>query len=84
MEGADTEDGATNRGPQNSLVPNNIADSLLRDVLQRRKHYEANCRHVARRRDDVYKEIPINHLVPLAFHTTPSLLESFQDIDGVV
>ncbi|ELR03975.1 hypothetical protein VC83_00659 [Pseudogymnoascus destructans] len=84
MEGADTEDGATNRGPRNSLVPNNIADSLLRDVLQRRKHYEANCRHVAGRRDDVYKEIPINHLVPLAFHTTPSLLENFQDIDGVV
>ncbi|KFZ01727.1 hypothetical protein V501_09832 [Pseudogymnoascus sp. VKM F-4519 (FW-2642)] len=81
MEGADTDDGATNRGP---LVPNNIADSLLRDVLHRRKHYEANCRHVAGRRDDVYKEIPINHLVPLAFHTTPSLLENFQDIDGVV
>jgi len=32
----------------------------------------------------LYTGIPINHLIPLAFHTTPVLLETFQDLDSVV
>ena len=57
---------------------------LKRDLLGRRTHYEANCRYIAARRNNLYKEIPINLLIPLAFHTTPTLLESSQDINALV
>ncbi|KFY10986.1 hypothetical protein V491_07380 [Pseudogymnoascus sp. VKM F-3775] len=81
MEGATIVSVAPDHDPRNSPVPNDIATSLLRNVFHRRKHNENSCRHIAARRDGVYKEIPINHLVPLAFHSTPTLLETFQNID---
>lgn len=79
MESDTTEDNLND-----STIPIGAANELLRDLLYRRKHYEANCRHIAVRRDDLYKEIPINHLIPLAFHTSTSLLESLEHIDAAV
>jgi hypothetical protein len=79
MEGDTTED-----VPKDSTFPNSTANNLLRDLLYRRKHYETNCCHIAARRDDLYKEISINYLLSLAFHTTPTLLENFYDIDAVI
>jgi hypothetical protein len=74
-------EGDTEGDLNDSTIPTN---DLLRGLLGRRKHYEKNCGHIAARRDSLYKEIPINHLVPLVFHTTPTLLENFEDIDAVV
>ncbi|KAF2435345.1 hypothetical protein EJ08DRAFT_334551 [Tothia fuscella] len=79
MDGVATEDDLND-----STILINTANNLLRSLLCRRKHYEANCRYIAKCRDGLCKEIPINHVVPLAFHTTTTLLENFHDITAVV
>ncbi|KAF2175228.1 hypothetical protein K469DRAFT_702926 [Zopfia rhizophila CBS 207.26] len=80
MEGDSTKD----HPKDSSTLPNNTASNLSRDVLLRRKHYEKTPSYIAARRDSLYGKIPINHLVPLAFHTTPTLLENVQDVNTVV
>lgn len=67
-----------------STRPKITASKLSRNVLQRRKNYESTSLHVAAYRNDLYREVSIDQLVPLVFHTTPSLLESSQDVNAVI
>jgi len=79
MESDTTEDNLND-----STIPIGAANKLLQDLFHRRKRYEANCRHIAAHRDGLYKEIPINYLVLLAFHTSTNLLENLQHINAAV
>lgn len=57
---------------------------LTGGALSRRKHYETTSRWIAEKRDELYSAVPINHIVQLAFHTTPTLLAGFENIDVVI
>lgn len=50
---------------------------IVHESLERRKHHEPTSCFLAKHRDTTYKDIPINQLIPLAFHTKVAHLEEF-------
>lgn len=49
---------------------------VIKDSLERRRHHEPTCCYLAKHRDTIYKDIPINHLIPLAFHVKVTHLKT--------
>jgi len=64
---------------ETSTVSTSAAIGLLQDVFTRRKRCETNCQYIAARRHSHYEGIPINYLIPLAYHTTPGILDTLKD-----
>ncbi|RSL45448.1 hypothetical protein CEP54_014255 [Fusarium duplospermum] len=49
----------------------------LLEVFYRRKRYDATVRRIAERKDGLFKDVPIDQTVALAFFSTPTLLDTF-------
>ena len=49
---------------------------IIQDSLEQRYHHEATSCYLAKHRDTIFKDVPINHLIPLAFHIKVSHLKS--------
>ena len=59
------------------IVKMDAGDNPLLKIFYRRKRYDATIRVIAERRHGLFRDVPIDQLVSLAFFSTPTDLKTF-------
>lgn len=59
------------------------AEDPLRDLVARRVRYDTNCRHIAEHRNGRYRDLSLDHLIPLAFYTISTDLKKIRNVSYI-